>query len=281
VLREYGIYKKLQDTPVPVPKTVAASEDKSILDCEFYIVERIVGETFHDGEPESFNSAGSRRAASETFVDVLASIHNLGISDNDLEDLGKPNGFTERQIEQWTKQLNWAQSYTNDVRKITETRKIRDWLQDNKPDKTPDSLVHGDFTLANVMFGSNDPSTIVAVFDWEMGTLGNPFTDVGWTLASWREASDPPNPAPDFLPSFTEKEGYLTRPEFIERYEAKTGMKIEDAKFYRVFGFYKLIAVCEMFFARYLRGADKSLYPKMEQYVPQITSRAMEVLHDD
>jgi len=278
VLREYEIYLKLQDTPVPVPGTVAATDDKSVLGAEFYVVEQVEGRTYHDGEPEAIQSVEARRSVSEAFVDVLTSVHELDYAEVSLESFGRPEGFTRRQIDQWTKQLEWATAKTKEIRQVPEITEIRNWLKENRPEQTAHTLVHGDYTLQNVMFAPNTPSKVMAAFDWEMGTLGDPFTDLGWTLASWREPSDPPNPAPEFLPSYTEKEGYFTRDEFVARYEAQTGVTYDDRTFYRVFGFYKLIAVCEMFFARYLDGAENEVYPLMEQYVPQMASMTIDII---
>jgi aminoglycoside phosphotransferase (APT) family kinase protein len=279
ILREYNIYSKLQETAVPVPNTVASCDDRSIIGSEFYLMERVEGETFHEGEPATFKTQNARRKCSREFIETLATIHTLDYNEASLADLGKSTGFTERQIDQWTTQLDWATGKTAAVRHINGIERIQEWLEENEPETTVDSLVHGDYTFANVMFGIDSPSDIVAVFDWEMGTLGDPFTDLGWTLAVWRDPDDPPNPAPEFLPAFTVSDGYFTREEFINRYEVCTGFDFTNRTFYRVFGYYKLVAICEMFFARYLDGEENEIYPKMEEYVPRIVSRATDIIN--
>lgn len=56
-----------------------------------------------------------------------------------------------------------------------------DWLPKSVPkDKQSyekSTIVHGDFRLDNVVFHKTE-MRIIAVLDWELSTLGNPFSDL-------------------------------------------------------------------------------------------------------
>jgi aminoglycoside phosphotransferase (APT) family kinase protein len=283
VLREYYIYSRLEETPIPVPKTVLACEDPSVLSCDFYVMERVNGEVIDAKEPDRFAEPKFRKAISEEFIDTLTEIHTLDYEAAGLGELGRSDGFTERQVEKWTKQLNWAQSKTSDVRVINEFDRVGAWLEDNVPETYKHTLVHGDFTLDNTMFAPGIPPEIVTVLDWEMGTLGDPFTDLGWIFTMWPDPEDSEIETPELLPlsTITNRRGYLTRREFIERYEEQTGFRFQNVKFYRVFGVYKLAAVGEMFFARHLEGqSTDQLYPHMEEEVPRLADRALQIIKE-
>lgn len=156
-----------------------------------------------------------------------------------------------------------------------------EWLEDNVPtdDKYPHTLVHGDYKLDNVMFGPSDNPEVAAIFDWELSTLGDPFTDLGWMLFYWREPKDPEPAIPSLDQPFMTNEGYPTRRELIDRYERKTGFEYDDPTFYWVLATYKLAGLGEMFFRRHLEGnADDPMYPKMRDGVPALADQALAII---
>lgn len=279
VLREYKIYSKLEDTSIPVPKTVLACRDESVLGCEFYLMERVQGGVIDQVEPERFADHKHRETISEEFIDTLVEIHTLDYESAGLDDLGHPDGFTQRQVDRWTDQFEWACERTSDHREIPAFKRARDWLQDNVPEWHEHTLVHGDFTLDNSIFAPGTPPRIAAVIDWEMGTLGDPFTDLGWTFVGWRDPKDPEPEAPELLSSFLDRDGYFTRREFVERYERQTGFSFDNDRFYRAFGYYKLAIAGEMFLARHLAGdGDDPLYVHMESEVPHVIDHAIDII---
>lgn len=212
-------------------------------------------------------------------IDTLAAIHTVDVESVGLGEFGHPPGFTERQVERWSEQLMWAFEVTADEREVSVLYDVMEWLQNNAPENTPSTLVHGDYKLDNVMYGTTP--TIAAVFDWEMSTLGDPFTDLGWMLSYWWDENDPDPPeATDTLTtSFMTQDGYNTRRELIERYETETGLLFENDRFYRALAVYKLAALGEMFFRRYLEGnSDDPMYPRMRDGVPQLAERAQRII---
>jgi aminoglycoside phosphotransferase (APT) family kinase protein len=279
VLREYRVIDALQDSSVPVPPTVLACEDEGVVGGQFYVMERVEGDVIRDAEPERFAAPGHRERIGEEAVDTLAGIHGVDYEAVGLGEFGYPEGFAGRQVKRWSEQLTWAFQTTVERREVPALYEVMEWLGDNAPESHPHTLVHGDFKLDNVMFGPGTPPELVGVFDWEMATLGDPRTDLGWLLSFWRDPKDPEPVLPDLSATFTDREGYPTRRDLVERWEARTGLTYEHDRFYRTLAVYKLAGLGEMFLARYMRGdADDDLYPKMEEGVPALAERALRII---
>jgi aminoglycoside phosphotransferase (APT) family kinase protein len=284
VLREYRVIDALQDTAVRVPPTVLACDDHSIIGSDFYVMEAVEGDVLRSSVPERFDRDEARTRIGVELVDRLAEIHEVDYEAVGLGELGHPEGFTQRQVERWTKQFDWASEVTESERDVPGVETVTEWLEDNVPEDHPHTLVHGDYKLDNVLFGPGETPEIASVFDWELSTLGDPFTDLGWMLSFWWEEKDPPKPSPtgDLYPDFTRDPGFPSRTELVERYEAQTGWEFTNRRFYRVLGVYKLAALGEMFFRRYLEdNSADPLYPKMREGVPEITDRALRIIEGD
>ncbi len=283
VLREYTVIDALQDTAVRVPTTVLSCDDHDVIGSDFYVMEREEGVVIRGEEPEAFAAPEHRQRLGEELVDTLAEIHEIDVESVGLAEFGYPDGFTQRQVDRWEKQYNWAFEITEDEREIPEVHEVTEWLQSNVPETYPHTLVHGDYKLDNVMFGAEAPPRIVSVFDWEMSTLGDPFTDLGWMLSYWPEEDDQGTEigtAGDA--SFLLRDGYPSRVELVDRYESKTGYEFENDRFYRALAVYKLGALGEMFFRRYLQGnSDDETYPLMRERVPQLARRALRIVEGE
>lgn len=279
VLREYRVMDALQDTEVPVPKTVLACEDHSVVGSDFYVMEKVEGDVLRDAEPDRFGTTDARRRIGEELVDTLAAIHAVEYEKVGLGEFGYPPGYTERQVERWTQQLEWAFGRTADERTVPKLEEVGDWLAANCPSDHEQTLVHGDYKLDNVLFAPGTPPELVAVFDWEMATLGDPLVDLGWMLSFWRDPGDPDPATPELTSSFMEAEGYPSRRTLVERYERATGIEYERDRFYRTLAVYKLAALGEMFYRRYLEGnSDDPMYPAMERRVPALAERAKRII---
>jgi aminoglycoside phosphotransferase (APT) family kinase protein len=278
VLREHRVMSALADSPIPVPEMVAACDDHGVLGSDFYLAERVRGDVIRDAEPERFADPETRAALADAFIDVLADIHTLDPVAYGLDDLGHPEGYTERQVERWTAQLQWATEVTADDRPVPTAHEVAEWLADNVPLVDTHTLVHGDYKLDNVMLAPGLPPQVAAVFDWEMCTRGNPSMDLGWLLAAWPDADDPDREDP-LSARIEARPGYPSRRELLNRYEQKTGHNFEHDRFYRAFGVFKMASACEMMYRRYLEGnADNPAYPLMEERVPVLAERALDVI---
>jgi aminoglycoside phosphotransferase (APT) family kinase protein len=282
VIREYRIMDALQATDVCVPTTVAVCEDSSVLDCEFYLMERERGDVIRESEPSRFASPEQRERLGYELVDRLIAVHDVDFEAVGLSDFGRPEGYLERQVDRWRKQFSWAFKVTSAARSIPDVETVGDWLAENTPKTQTHSIVHGDYKTDNVMFGPETPPRIVGIFDWEMSTLGDPRADLGWLLLYWHETTDPEPAIPELIPTFTEAEGYPTRRQLVDRYETQSGIEFEHGRFYTVLAMYKLGAICEMFFRRYLeRNAENPIYPNMRERVPTLIERARRTMEGD
>ncbi|WP_435320633.1 phosphotransferase family protein [Haloarchaeobius sp. TZWSO28] len=282
VLREYRVMAALQDTDVPVPTTVLACDDHDVLGADFYVMDRVEGHVLRSAEPDVFAAPAHRQTIGEELVDTLASIHSVDLAATGLDEFGRPTGYTQRQVDRWQKQLEWAFEVTAEERSVPTLRRVGEWLQEHVPADHPETLVHGDYKLDNVMFGPDTPPELVAVFDWEMSTLGDPLADFGWMLSYWRDAKDPEPAVPELTATFMEHDDYPTREELVERYETQTGFDFEHDRFYRALAVYKLAGLGEMFFRRYLEGnSDDPMYPLMEDRVPALAARAERIIEGD
>lgn len=283
VIREYRVIHALQDTDVRVPTTVLQCEDHSVIGSDFYAMEKQEGDVLRGEEPNRFGTPEKRTKIGHEVVDRLVEIHTVDYEAVGLEegDFGYPPGFTKRQVRRWSEQLMWAFQVTADVREVADLYEVMEWLYDNVPDddEHPDTLVHGDYKLDNLMFGPGETPEITAIFDWELSTLGDPFTDLGWMLFYWHEEKDPAPATPSLAQPFLTREGYPTRRDLIERYERKSGLEFDNWKFYWVLAAYKLAALGEMFFRRYLEGNSADpMYPEMEENVPKLAEQALAMI---
>lgn len=283
VLREHKVVDALQDTDVPVPTTVAATDDTDIIGCPFYVMERLEGDVLRFSEPDRFATPEHRAGIGEEIVDTLAAIHTLDYEEVGLGDFGRPDGYTERQVERWSKQFDWAFQETTEEREVPAIERIGDWLAENVPEEPAHTLVHGDYKLDNVLYGPGTPPELAGVLDWEMSTLGDPLCDLGWLLFFWLDDDQDLKPIMQTNASiFLTEDGYHSRKELVSRYEEKTGVTVQNMKFYRVLAVYKMAALGEMFYARYLMGnSDNSYYAMMEDGVPQLAECAIEIIEDE
>jgi len=276
VLREYTAMDALQDTDVPVPSTVAACDDLDVIGAEFYVMDRVEGDVVRFSEPDRFATPDARGEVAEEVVETLAAVHTVDVDAVGLSDFGNPEGFTRRQVERWTEQIEWAFEETTAERDVPELREVGDWLNENAPGEHPHALVHGDYKLDNLVFARDEPRT-AAVLDWEMSTVGDPLCDLGWLLFFWRDEGDEESKITrTMLPQFTKEDGYPSRDEVVGMYEEAAGVDVEDARFYRVLAAYKMCALGEMFYARYLMGnSDSTFYAMMEDGVPLLARDAV------
>jgi aminoglycoside phosphotransferase (APT) family kinase protein len=285
VLREYRILDALAGTDVPVPRVVAAREDDSVLGAPFYVMDRLHGEVIRTDEPERFATPDRRDALATEFVGALAAVHGVDYRSVGLADLGDPDGYLERQVDTFREACEWALETTREERAVPDLERVGEWLAEHVPDLSTPALVHGDYKLDNVMFGPGDEPEIVGVFDWEMGTLGDPLADLAYALHCWPDPDESENErvvADRFAPRFLAHPDYPTREAFVRRYEGATGIEFRNRRFYLALAAFKMAALGEMFFARYLRGGvDDPMYESMGRGVPDQARRAVEIIEEE
>lgn len=253
--REFRILSKLAAVYDKVPKPHLFCEDESILGVPFYVMERVRGTILRSKVRAGAELAPERMAILSTAtVDALAEIHRLDVQAAGLGDLGKPEGYAERQVRGWTER--YEKSKTKDVPAMDAVAR---WLADHRPPSVTSparaALLHNDFKYDNVVLEPGTLHRVVAVLDWEMATVGDPVLDLGTALGYWVQADDPPAlKAMAFGP--THLPGNLTRREVVARYQEKVGTALaEDAVHYAfVYAFFKLGVVAAQLYRRYVSG---------------------------
>ena len=250
--REHRIVAALADTDVPVPPAIGLSADDSVNGAPFYVMGFVDGPIVRNAAAAEKLSLAARAQASRSIVDVLARIHAVDVDAVGLGDLGRREGYVERQLKRW--QGQWEKTKTRELPTIDA---VHDRLATAVPEQGPASIVHGDYRLDNCII--DDDGNLQAVLDWELCTLGDPLADVGQLLMYWTEAGDTLAAAPD---APTTVEGFATKPELLERYAAASGRDVTDIDFYVAFGYWKLACICEGVLKRYqagvMGGADVS-----------------------
>lgn len=256
--REYKVLKALEDFYPKAPNPVLFCQDHEVMGCDFYLMERVKGVILR-GRPDPALDLNPQimRKISEASVDHLAELHLIDLKAAGLEDFGKPEGYTQRQVEGWI-----GRYYKAETDKIQVMDLAADWLQKHKPEQTLVSLIHNDYKCDNLVLNPDDLSEIKAVLDWEMATIGNPLMDMGTSLAYWAEAGDS-----DILKQFslTWLPGNFTRKEFVNEYAEKTGFDLSDQVFYYVFGAFKIGVIIQQIYARYKKGLTQD--PRFEHLI--------------
>jgi aminoglycoside phosphotransferase (APT) family kinase protein len=252
--REVKVLSALCDHLPYVPRPLVYCQDGSVMGCPFYVMERIEGIILRqDLPPGLFDSPSKLRALFERFVEVLNELHALDYTAVGLADLGKPQGYVQRQVLGWSKRYRAAR--TPDV---PDFEAVMGWLADKMPPETERAaIIHNDFKLDNIVLDPSDPFKIIGVLDWEMCTLGDPLMDLGSTLGYWVDKDDPPER--HLMRSMpTHLEGALTRREFVETYGRLSGLRMDGFDFYYCFGLFRLAVIIQQIYYRYYHGQTKN-----------------------
>ncbi len=250
--REYRVLSKLHAAYPAAPKAILYCDDPSILGAPFYLMEPIRGMILRcDPPPGVALPPQTARRLSEAFLDNLALLHRVDYTAIGLADLGKPQGYLERQVKGWIERYH--NSKTHD---LPEVGRISAWLTDRMPLSHETALIHNDYKYDNIVLDPGDVTKIVGVLDWEMCTLGDPLTDLGTALAYWADPQDSGElqeirGAPTTLP------GTLTRAQLIERYATVSGRDPGDMCFYLTFARFKVAVIIQQIYYRYAQGLTR------------------------
>lgn len=243
--REYKIISALVDSTVPVPRTFGLCTDKSVNDADFYVMSYIDGLVLNDSVVGGQVDAKYREAIGVHVIDILCDLHNINPDDVGLGDLGRKEAYLARQINRWTKQ--WEASKTHEIPAMEEACRI---LTETMPAQVGATIVHGDYRLGNMIVRG---SLVKAILDWELCTLGDPLADVGYLLNNWVSPGEVERREGDQSP--TAVGGYPTREELCEIYTQRTGRDLSNINYYRAFSHWRLAAIGQGVYKRYLVGA--------------------------
>jgi aminoglycoside phosphotransferase (APT) family kinase protein len=270
--REHRIIAALDGTEVPVPAALGLCEDPATSGAPFYVMAFVDGTVPRDeATVEAAFDRPARAAAADSLVDALIALHRVDPDAVGLGQLGRREGYLERQLRRWQRQLE--QSRTRELPVLDEVH--RRLASSIPPQVGPARVVHGDYRLDNVVL--SPAGRVLAVLDWELCTLGDPLADLGLLLVYWAEPGDaalPLGTAPTRLP------GFPKRAALTARYAARSGRAVDQLDYYVAFGYWKLAVILEGVYARYASGAygegDDDTWRGFAATVMQLGERALE-----
>lgn len=243
--REYRVVSALAGSAVPVPEALALCADDAVLGAPFYLMGLVDGRVLRDTGDLAGLSADGVRALGGALVDVLADLHLLDVEAHGLADFGRPDGYLERQVRRWGRQLDSSRS-----RDVAGIEDLRAGLAAAVPVSPAPTVIHGDYRLDNVMVAPDDLRRVVAVLDWEMATLGDPLADLGLLVVYRNRPSTPGDPVSDAMAA----PGFPTADELVAHYARRTGTDVSDLSWYAALGFFKLAVVLEGIHYRFVQG---------------------------
>ena len=269
VLRESRILRGLQSTDVPTPDVLAVCDDETVIGAPFYVMAYIEGHVIATEMTPALDNPEQRRATAFELVDTLAKIHAVDWAHHGLDTLAKHTGYLERQVSRFLGL--WEYSKTRELPLVQE---VGDWLQQNMPETPQTTIVHGDYRLGNTMFDTTAPATLIAVFDWEMSTLGDPLADLGYMTATWSRPDGGWGTSFD-LTTVTHADGFPEREELAERYAEASGRSVGDLKWYQALAIWKAVVFMEGNYKRAMMGNSDDPYLKgFGEGVVQLAERA-------
>jgi aminoglycoside phosphotransferase (APT) family kinase protein len=246
--REYRAMSALADSAVPVPRTELLCTDTEVLGAPFYLMEKVDGVAMRSLPDAAWMSDDQARDVSFQLIDVLADLHAVDYSAVGLGDFGKPDGYLERQVRRWGKQLEASTS-----RELPGIEELGAWLGGRIPSSVRSTIVHGDYRIDNVLV-AKESLKINAVLDWEMATLGDPLADLGVLQVYWNGAGDSDTADNPITGGLTRRSGFPTFAELVQRYAERSGADVDSLSWYAALGYYKLAIVLEGIYYRFSHG---------------------------
>lgn len=271
--REARVLAALRETDVPHPRLIAACPAEDVLGAAFYLMEPVEGfnptvglPSLHAGDP------AIRREMGFSLVDGIAALGRVDHVAVGLGDFGRVDGFLERQVGRWQKQLASYAEYDGwaGPGEIEGVDRVAAWLDTHRPSSFQPGIIHGDYHLANVLYRFDGPE-LAAIVDWELTTIGDPLLDLGWILATWPlEAAEPTST------SVTPWDGFPKAAELIERYAGQTSREMSHMNWYAVLACYKLGIILEGTHARAAAGkAEKATGDQLHAQTLSLFQRAL------
>jgi len=245
ILREWRIIEALDGTDVPHTAAVGVCPDASVLGRPFYLMGFVAGWSptglAQRKWPAPFDTdLAARGDLAYQLAEGIALLSKVDWKARGLQDLGRPDGFHERQVDRWTGFFERIKR-----REIDGLTEATDWLRTHKPLDFIPGLMHGDYQFANVMYRHGAPAQLAAIVDWEMGTVGDPKLDLGWMVQSWPEDTRAPSAM-----NYVDMRGMPSRTQVVDHYAKVSGRQVDDLDYYLVLAKWKLAIVLEQGFQR-------------------------------
>ncbi len=274
MVREARLQLALASQGIRLPPIVAVCEDQSVLGLPFYVMRFLDGHVITDRLPPGLEDPAARGRLGDELIDALVEIHAADVSEPALAAFSRPGSYLERQVRRFG-QL-WEINATREIPTVVEVG-LR--LADELPDPLPDTVVHGDYRLGNLMVERDRPDRVQAVLDWEMGAIGDPRADLGYLLATYTEPGGCPSPLG--VSPVSALEGFPTKVELITRYVERSGREVGPLGWFEALALWKAAVFCEAIYGRYVRGelgAEDARAAAFERAVPLMAETAAQRL---
>jgi aminoglycoside phosphotransferase (APT) family kinase protein len=250
--REFRVLSRLWRAFPYAARAIAYCDDSSVIGSDFFLMERRDGVVVRGQIPERFGGGEDQEAnrkLSEVVVGTLAEFHSVDPESCNLDDLGHPDGFLQRQVEGWANRWEKARHEENAL-----AAELATWLMRELPAGPRPTLLHNDWRLDNMAVDPEDPGKCLAVYDWDMATRGDPLADLGTLMGSWFDPGEAPGEL-SMMP--TQAPGWMSRADAVARYAELTHADISHVEWYLVFGAWKLAIVLQQIYIRWLRGQTR------------------------
>ncbi len=269
--REFRVLKALEGTGFPAPRALALCEDEGVAGTPFYLMAHVEGRIFWDPALPDLPRE-ERGKIFDAMNEGLAWLHAVNVAATGLSDFGKPGSYFSRQLQRWTEQYR-----ASETDRIEDMERLIAWLGPHvPPDDGRVALVHGDWRIDNMIFDARSPR-LLAVLDWELSTLGHPFSDLAYQCMFWRM----PKTSGGLGLIDRTAAGLPTEAEYVEAYCRRAGLdRIPDWTFLIAFSFFRIIAIAQGVYKRALDG-NASNPERGRQYgkaVPMMAGLAMEAI---
>lgn len=269
--REFRVLSALAPTAVPVPEVYLLCQDPEVIGAPFYLMERVEGTVYRDASQTAKLTPESAQALSWALVDVLADLHVVDPVQVGLADFGRPDGFLDRQVARWGKQLAASRS-----REVPGIDALHAALGDGVPTSQRAAIVHGDYRLDNALV--DEQGRIAAVLDWEMATLGDPLADLGLLCVYWAQYETIGSGA--LTSAVRTAIGFPTADALVERYARRSGLDVGPLPWYVAFGYFKLAVIAEGIHYRFLNGQTVgSGFEGIGDMVPALVAQGLNTLN--
>ncbi|MEU6448837.1 phosphotransferase family protein [Streptomyces sp. NPDC048232] len=242
--REHRVISALHPTNVPVPRPLILCEDEDVVGAPFYVMEFVEGTPYRTADQLAPLGPERTRAAVLNLVDTLVELHAVDPAEVGLGDFGRPEGFLDRQLRRWAKQLDASRN-----RDLTGIDELHATLGRELPRSPAPTVVHGDYRLDNVLIGGENDE-INAILDWEMSTLGDPLTDLGLLVMYSSPLGMPDSP----VSTTAQAPGHPAPAELVQRYADRSGRDVGAVAWYTAFAWFKLAVILEGIHYRYTLG---------------------------
>ncbi|WP_066904480.1 phosphotransferase family protein [Millisia brevis] len=237
VAREYRVVDALGSTAVPVAPTVTVDAEGTVLGAPFAMVAYVDGRVIRTADDLAGVPAAQVSPTIDALVTTLSDLHAVDPAAVGLGDFGRPEGYLARQVRRWGSQ--WQHVRFDDDTRDNDVSTLHDRLVEALPEQQGTSIVHGDYRIDNVMVDHDEPTTILAVVDWELSTLGDPLSDVA-LMCVYRD--------PDFddvlgLAAAWTSPALPSADDIAQRYAARSGRDLVGWPFYLALGYFKLAII--------------------------------------